>query len=58
MFILSEGGFIKSTIHVFFTLTKVGLDGKKISKSTNLELKVSLFAKTLQREFAVFSLVS
>ena len=45
-----EDSFIEPTIHSFFTLTEVGLDIEEISESTNLELKVSLFHKTLQRD--------
>ena len=50
MFLHWQGSFIKSTIHAFFTLTKVELDKEEISKSTNIELKVSSFDKTLQRD--------
>ena len=34
----------------FFTLTEVGLDILGILKSTNLDLKVSLFDKILERD--------
>ena len=48
-----RGSFIKSTIHAFFTLTEVGLDGEEILKSTNLELKV-FFDKALKSYLLCF----
>ena len=56
VFLLWEGSFMELTIHVFFTWIEVGLDIEVISKSTDLELKVSLFDKTLKRDICcVFS---
>ena len=50
MFIHWESSFTESTIHAFFTLTEMGLDMEKISKSTSLKIKVSLFDKTSEQD--------